>query len=72
MGVTWNDDRDTVAAAAAEVDDIDAQFAALQAMLDERMRRADAARFCCRKPIPCRGCPRLWADVQDLEAEPTA
>ena len=65
MGVTWNDDCETDA---ADVTDIDAQFAALQAMLDERRRRADAARFCCRKPIPCRGCPRLWAE---LEAEPT-
>ena len=65
MGVTWNDDGD----AAPATDDIDAQFAALQAMLDERRRRADAASYCCRKPIPCRGCPRLWPDLQ---AEPIA
>ena len=53
-----------------EEDDIDAQFAALQAMLDARRRRADAARFCCRKPIPCRGCPRMWAELDD-GLEPT-
>jgi len=51
MGVRWEDRGDTGADADCDVD-IDAQFAALQAMLDERRRRGDAARFCCRKPIP--------------------
>jgi len=70
MGVVWDDDDAGVTrhdGDDSDGDSVEAAFAELQALLETRRRRADAAEYCCRKPIPCRGCPRLWTEL-----EPTA